>query len=60
MKNIVLIWGKIHGSNVDVKLHREDGNTTYALRKARKWMEDNKRYYNDMRLAYFHDSKEEE
>jgi hypothetical protein len=59
MKNTVLIWGKIHGSNVDVKLHREDGNTTYALRKARKWMEDNKRYYSDMRLSYFHDSKEE-
>lgn len=60
MKNTVLIWGKIHGSNVDVKLHVEYGKTSYALKRARKWMEDNRRYYTDMRLAYFHDSKEEE
>ena len=60
MNNSVLIWGKIHGSNIEVKLHREDGKTSYALRKARKWMKDNMKYYNDMRLAYFHDNKEEE
>lgn len=60
MNNTVIVWGKIHGSTIDVKLHRENGKTSYALKRARKWMENNKRYYNDMRLAYFHDSKEDE
>ena len=60
MKNTVLIWGKIHGSTIDIKLHREDGKTSCALKKARKWMEDNKKYYNDMRLTYFHDSNLED
>ena len=38
-------WGKIHGSNVLIKLHSES-----KLNMAINWKNKNEKYYNDMRI----------
>lgn len=43
-----IVWGKIHGSDVSVKLI-----SFYDLRKAKKWKQDNKKYYDDMHIYAF-------
>lgn len=50
MKNTCIVWGKQHGSDTLIKLHRE-GN----LKAAHEWMERNRKYYDDMRVYYFHE-----
>ena len=40
-----VIWGKIHGSNVLIKLHSES-----KLNMAINWKNKNEKYYNDMRI----------
>lgn len=40
-----MIWGKLHGLNILVKLKYESKRNI-----AVKWMNDNKKYYNDMRV----------
>ena len=40
-----IICGKVYGSDVLIKLHYETKRNI-----AVKWMNDNKKYYNDMRI----------
>ena len=40
-----VIWGKIYGSNVLIKLHSES-----KLNMAINWKNKNEKYYNDMRI----------
>jgi hypothetical protein len=43
-----MIWGKIHGSDTLIKLHYEK-----IRNRAVTWMNQNKKYYNDMRIYKF-------
>ena len=48
-----MIWGKVPGSDVLVKLKYESRRNV-----AVKWMNDNKKYYNDMRVYKAKETKE--
>lgn len=59
MNNTIIVWGKPLNSNMEVKLHREDGKTDYAIKMANSWIKKNQKYYKDMRIAYFNDRRME-
>ena len=52
MKIGYMIWGKLHGLDVLVKLKYESKRNI-----AIKWMNDNKKYYNDIRIYKAKESK---
>ena len=41
-----MVWGKIHGSDILIKLHFEEQRN-----RAVTWMMNNKPYYDDMRVS---------
>jgi hypothetical protein len=43
-----MVWGKIHGSDVLIKLYGDTKRRTCV-----SWMNKNKKYYDDMRIYEF-------